>query len=601
MFAGTLFVTTEGKLIYSLPGSSEPLARIRERRRGEGGAIGGATDIRLVATNHLHPDSGAIVGQSTLAPAGEGTRPAAGKVATPLTLTESFVTREGKALPATPQGYRPAVSTVSYFIGGDTSKHQSNVNTYERVNLGNVFPGINVQLRATGSNVEKIFTVAPHQDPKQIQVKVDGANKLEIGAKGELIAHTEHGPVTYTAPIAFQEDASGTQAPVEVRYTLVQHADDHTSPHTRYAFALGAYDEAKPLTIDPLLQSTYLGGSGSEFAYAVAIHPHSGDVYVTGATDSTNFPALTGGADSSSNGQRDVFVSRFSGDLKRLIQSTVIGAAGDEFAYAMAIHPVSGDVYVAGATESTSGFPGLGGAAQSTHGGGRLDAFVSRLSADLKTLHRSSYLGGSSNDTAYALTIHPVTGAVYVAGTTLSGNFPGTLGGAQAAYGGSTIPVEGDAFVSAFSADLGTRMQSTYLGGAGSDSAKAIAIHPATGEVYVAGGTASTTFPIGSGNHAQAALNDPQDAFVVRLDAALTSVRGGTFLGGAADEAATALVIDTPTGDVILVGSTGPGGSGQPLPGLTGAAQPTNGGGYDGFVSRLSRDLSTVLQSTYLT
>ncbi|MBP8297247.1 MAG: hypothetical protein KAX84_14130, partial [Burkholderiales bacterium] len=151
--AGTLFVTTEGKLVYSLP----PAAAPAETSNGRAWA-----------------------------------------------LTETFVSAAGHALHATPGGDRPGASQVSYFTGGDAKRHRAGIGTYERVDLGQVFEGVSVQLRATGANVEKIFTVAPRQDPRQIHVRLEGATRLEVGGQGELIAHTGNGPVTYTAPIAFQ-------------------------------------------------------------------------------------------------------------------------------------------------------------------------------------------------------------------------------------------------------------------------------------------------------------------------------------------------------------------------------------------------------------
>src|SRR5207249_2503604 len=124
------------------------------------------------------------------------------------------------------------------------------LHTFERINLGEVFGGINVQLRATGTNVEKIFTVAPHHDPRRILLQLDGATRLEVDQRGELIAHTDNGPIVYTAPVAFQEDAQGNRQPVDVRYVL----DAHTN---RYRFALARYDVTRALVIDPLLRSTY--------------------------------------------------------------------------------------------------------------------------------------------------------------------------------------------------------------------------------------------------------------------------------------------------------------------------------------------------------
>lgn len=156
-FAGTLRVTSEGKLVYNLPST---------------------------------------------------------------TLTESFVSRSGQPLTATPRGFQPAQATVSSFTGSEVGQHRSHLHTYDRLALGEVFPGVNVQLRATGSNIEKIFTVAPHQDAAQIRIQLDGATALTLGEHGELVAATSEGPVTYTAPVAFQTLADGSTRDVAVSYSL---------------------------------------------------------------------------------------------------------------------------------------------------------------------------------------------------------------------------------------------------------------------------------------------------------------------------------------------------------------------------------------------
>lgn len=238
-FAGTLFVTKQGELVYSLPGKpfhtspndddggSTPSPATRER------------DGLRAPDKHNQAQQrtpGWVLSETLVDAKGDARR-----------MSQSTL--------KSPAGYRPMEGKVSYGIGNDESKHANNLNTYERVNLGEMYPGINVQLRATGNNVEKIFTVAPAHDPKQIHIALKGANKLEIGTQGELIAHTGNGPVAFTAPIAFQETASGERTPVQVAYAL--NADQQ-----RYSFALGEYDATQPLVIDPLLQSTYLGGTG---------------------------------------------------------------------------------------------------------------------------------------------------------------------------------------------------------------------------------------------------------------------------------------------------------------------------------------------------
>ena len=197
-----------------------------------------------------------------------------------IVLTETFIGADRQAVRATPIGYRPAAATVSYFIGNDDTRHQRGLTTFERVKLGEVFPGIDVQLRATGTNVEKIFTVSPHQNPRRIRVQLDGARRLELDQRGRLIAHTDNGPIVYTAPIAFQEDAYGNRQPVAVQYVL-------DFPTNQYRFAVASYDATRALVIDPLPQSTYLGAGGTDVAKALAIHPASGDVHVAGSTDLT--------------------------------------------------------------------------------------------------------------------------------------------------------------------------------------------------------------------------------------------------------------------------------------------------------------------------
>jgi hypothetical protein len=282
-------------------------------------------------------------------------------------------------------------------------------------------------------------------------------------------------------------------------------------------------------SLTQILQATYLGGRGADWARALAIHPTTGEVYVAGRTDSKNFPKTTGGAQASHVDWSDAFVARLNSSLTQILQATYLGGSGNDYAYALAIHPTTGDVYVAGETQSTN-FPNTSGGAQPSSGG-YLDAFVARLNSSLTQILQATYLGGSGRDYAYAIAIHPTTGEVYVAGWTVSKDFPGTSGGAQASYGGFS-----DAFVARLNSGLTQILQATYLGGRnGSDDAYALAIHPKTGEVYVAGWTSSTDFPNTSGG-AQASIRGSSDAFVARLTADLAagsgSGSGGSGSGG---------------------------------------------------------------------
>jgi hypothetical protein len=620
-FAGTLFVTVDGQLVYRMPGARRP-AQTSDQRTAPW-----AHRVRL----------------SQRTPA--------------WVLTETLVDAAGRAVSAVPRGARPLAGRASYAIGTDESRHRDGLPTYERISLGEVYPGVVIELRATGRNIEKIFAVAPGHDPGAIRIALGGAERLELDAAGALLAHTGNGAVTYTAPVAYQEDAAGERTAVRVRYAL----DAMTQ---RYGFALGPYDHQRALIIDPLLQSTYLGGGATDEAFAAAVHPFTGEVYVTGITNSTNFPKVAGAEQTThavaGTSPSDVFVTRLNAALTTRLQSTYLGGTGRDEAYALAIHPATGEVYVGGLTTSTdfpkiagseqtknfddvdgfvtrlnallttrlqstflggsgedavlalaihpatgevyatgythsASFPKVAGAEQVTHAGGLADAFVTRLNAALTTRLQSTYLGGGDWDMARALAIHPATGDVYVAGSTQSTGFPKVAGAEQVANGSGS-----DAFVTRLNATLTSRLQSTYVGGTSDDFANALAIHPQSGEVYVAGFTNSINFPRAAGAEQTALVGTTNDAFVTRLNAALTIRPQSTYLGGNGNDVATALAIHPATGDVYVTGYT----TSTNFPKVAGGEQATHAAdsanGEDGFVTRLNAALTTRLQSTYL-
>ena len=476
------------------------------------------------------------------------------------------------------RGEEELETKVSYFLGNDRAKHRSNLASYRYVSLGEVWPGVEVKLKASQKTVEKLFYVRPGANLGKVRVELRGANRLRLSQEGELVIETGLGELKLSKPVAWQEK-DGQKLPVQASYRLFG--------KNRYGFAVQGADPRLPLVIDPILQSTYLGGSGDEVAFALAI-AGSGEVYVAGYTNSSNFPNTTGGAQASNGGVYDAFVARLKADLTSMLQSTYLGGSGNDWATALDIGPApSYEVYVAGLTNSTN-FPNTAGGAQASHGG-NYDPFVARLNASLTSNPQSTYLGGSLNDGAFALAIAG-SGEVYVAGDTSSTNFPNTAGGAQASFGGTF-----DAFVARLDASLTSNPQSTYLGGSGHEKALALAI-AGSGEVYVAGITDSANFPNTAGGAQASYGGGPWDAFVARLDAALTSNPQSTYLGGGGDDEAEALAI-AGSGDVYVAGKTDSTG----FPNTTGGAQASYGGGADdAFVARLAATLTSNPQSTYL-
>lgn len=250
-------------------------------------------------------------------------------------------------------GAQPTKTRYRFFLGRDASRHVRGARAFERVELGEVYPGIRVSLQAAQASVEKVFVVEPGADPRQIAVAIEGARGLRLDEEGRLLALTDHGEIAFSAPIAWQEEGGGRQ-PVEVAYELSEDGK-------QYRFALGGYDPARTLWIDPLLQSTYLGGSGFDWGAKVAIHPISGDVYVTGATTSSNFPVTVGAFDGTYGGVEDAYVARIDASLGTFLAVTYLGGNALDRGMDIAIDPGSpaGEVVVVGYTGSTD-FPVAG-------------------------------------------------------------------------------------------------------------------------------------------------------------------------------------------------------------------------------------------------
>ena len=552
-FAGTLFVTRDGRIVHALAGKPAQKTEAKQGKESQ-------QNNKVTAAGYW-TDVGTPNSQTSRGPG--------------WALIESLQ-GAGKLKPA---GSQPSATHVSRFQGNTAANHTSNIATFDRVHLGEAWPGVSVELAAHGNDVEKFFTVAPGTSPKSIRMGVAGAKRLRLGNDGSLITTTGNGDVAFTPPVAFQV-IGGKRSIVPVRYALL--AD------SAYRFEVGAYDRSQPLVIDPLLQSTYVGGNGDDQAFALAIDA-AGSVLIAGRATSTNFPGTAGGAQPVNGaGFGDAFVARLSSNLGALLQATYLGGSGFDRADALAIDG-SGNVLVAGTTDSAN-FPGTSGGAQPVKDGFG-DVFVARLSSSLTTLSQATYFGGSSSEGALALAID-AGGNVLIAGPTQSSNLPGTAGGAQPSNGGGL----GDSFVARLSSGLTTLVQATYLGGNGYETAAAMKVD-AGGNVLVVGNTDSANFPATSGG-AQPIIGSSfsYDGFVARLSGSLTTLTQSTYLGGSAGDRAYALALDA-AGNVLIAGDT----ASTNFPGTSGSAQPASGGGFlDAFVARLSNDLTTLSRASYI-
>jgi hypothetical protein len=185
-----------------------------------------------------------------------------------------------------------------------------------------------------------------------------------------------------------------------------------------------------------LAYSTYIGGASDvEEGFGIAVDA-SGSAYITGYTESNDFPTTAGAYDTTYNGgnfQGDAFVSKLNPAGDDLVYSTYLGGNRDDFGMGIAVDS-TGAMYITGYTDS-SNYPTTAGALRTSFGGGFADAFVSKLSADGSSLAYSTFLGGSETDRAYDIAINPY-GEAHVVGYTLSGDFPVTSGAYDTIYAG---------------------------------------------------------------------------------------------------------------------------------------------------------------------
>jgi hypothetical protein len=321
--------------------------------------------------------------------------------------------------------------------------------------------------------------------------------------------------------------------------------------------------------------STYLGGSGTDTANGIA--EQGGFVYVTGPTQSPDFP-LTVGAVQVTFGNTS-YVTELNKTGTALQFSTFVGGTtGENITNAIAVD--ASGVYVTGQTTNNVDFPVTNGAFQTTLAGGR-DAFVLKLNATGSAYLYGTFIGGAADDIGKSIAVD-ASGNAYITGSTQSTNFPVTSGAFQTTFvNGAAAAVE--AFVAKVNATGTGLVYSTYLGGtgaaAGGDIGNGITLNT-QGLAYVVGSTNSTTFPLV--NPFQSTNNGNQDAFVTVFDPAGATLVFSTFLGGTGQDDGKAIGLDGTT-DIYVAGRT----TSTDFPTSSNAFQTTNGSAA-AFVTKFS-------------
>ena len=511
----------------------------------------------------------------------------------------------------------------NYLLGNDPKAWASQVPSYRQVRYQAPWPGIGARFYENEQReLEYDFELEAGADPALVQLKYDGASKLSLSHDGRLHVGTSLGELTELAPRAYQPDpTTGERRPVACRYRL--RAADST-----VTFELGRYDHSRPLVIDPTVQfSTYSGASGDNWGftatYDAAGNMYSGGIVLNNGSRTPSYPVTTGAFQTSFGGTVDIAIIKYNtavnGAASR-VWATYLGGAWHDFPSSLVANS-QGELLVLGTTAS-SNYPTTAGAYQRSFGGGTpadpfgyaylnsaydvsrgTDLVVTRLSSNGGSLAASTYVGGSGTDGLVPFSstssarqlpqnygdafrgdiLTDAAGNVYVASVTNSTNFPTTAG----SFGSSRPGGPCDAVVFKLPAALNALTWSGYLGGSAADAAYSLQLDGSS-NVYVAGGTLSTNFPITTGAYSTRAAGDV-DGFVARIAADGSAVQRASYVGTSNYDQAF----------FVQLGSDG----GVYLLGQTAGAWPVSGGVYSNagsrqFIQKMNPDLSQRLLST---
>ncbi|MFN2506291.1 MAG: kelch repeat-containing protein, partial [Acidimicrobiales bacterium] len=518
----------------------------------------------------------------------------------------------GGAPQPTLEGTERLAGVSNYLRGRDGQGWLAGVPAYAGVRYRDAYPGVDMVFRTGHEGLEYDLVVVPGADPGIVRVAFDGVDRLSLDKGGDLLLHVGQDAVRQHKPVVYQE-IGGRRQSVAGQFVL--------TGGDQIGFRVGAYDRSRPLVIDPVITfSTYVKGGGSDRANDVAVD-RDGNAYVVGYTKSATFlvsdnalqkDKSTLGSEPPIVNQSEAFITKLD-PTGALVYSTYLGGAGYG---AAAQYPPSGSdagqaiavdeqgaAYIAGETNSGD-FPTTAGALRGPDRPASLppdflrapvadgphlqpDVFVSKLTADGGSLAYSGILGGTKHDVASDIGID-AEGNIYVAGHTLSADFPGS--------DPTSNPDKraDDGFVVKLDPTASNVLYSRYLGGNGLDAARGIAV--GDGDVTVVGQTTSVDFPTSAGA-LQPALTGESDGFVARMSPS-GEVVSSSYLGGASADSANAVALGA-SGEIYIAGSTSSSDLLRfPMP--QAGFQPALAGEKDGFVAKLEPGGAAVAYTTYL-
>jgi hypothetical protein len=487
------------------------------------------------------------------------------------------------------EGAERASGEVNYFRGADAARWHTQIPRYRQAVYRELWPRVDLRLHEESGVLKYEFRVRPGGRPQDIRLAYAGSDGVAVDGSGALLIKTAIGVLRDSAPVSYQE-IDGARVPIESRYVLDR------NDGSRFAFAVNAgYRPDRDLIIDPgVAYTTFLGGSSHEDGNGIAVDA-AGNVYVTGATQSPDFPTTVGAfrRTGAASNFTDVFVTKLNATGTALVYSTFIGGSDLDFGRRIAID-ASGNAYVTGQTKS-SNFPTTANAFDRSLNippncprcaTDNTDTFVVKLNASGSSLVYSTYLGGTDFDSAHGIAVDGA-GNAYVTGETVSIDFPTTAGAFSRTSRGQY-----DVYLTKLNATGSALVYSTYLGGTLVDNAERVKVDSG-GNAYVLGFTSSPDFPTTPGAFDTTA-NGGFDVFLTKVNPTGSALVYSTYLGGQNSDSVGGLALDA-AGNAYIVGGT----SSLDFPTTPGAFD-TLPSGNDAFLAKLSASGSTLVFSTVI-
>ena len=487
-----------------------------------------------------------------------------------------------------------------YLTGSNQTTWHTNVPNYEQVRYRELYPGVDLVYSGKGGFIQYDFVIEPRSTTDAIKLRFNNETALQVDTQGRLLVPTNSGRIIFNAPLAYQDSAT-QRTIIPSNYVLLGTSE--------IGFEVEQYDPNKELIIDPqLAYSSFLGGEGSESAADIALDGQR-NVYVTGSTDSVDFPHVDAMDPTIGEHSGDAFVAKYD-SAGAAVFRTYLGGTFLDSGQGIAVD-AEGSIYVTGET-SSSDFP-LVNPLDTTQR--EFEVFVTKLASSGDQILFSTFLGGNGNDEGKAIAVGSDL-TVYVTGSTSSLRFPESSALASFPLANAEQEIflgHQAAFIARLDAISNQLMFSTYLSGTDSSYVRAhdIALD-SYGVAYIVGTVASISdfqfYSVGTTPPSSGYNGGLHDAFLAKYAPDGSRVYS-VYVGGAGTDRGYGVDVDR-ANDVYVTGSTDSQdfrvslGSFDSSCGMDGACGQTTlpyGKQYpDAFVMKLNGLSAQVVYSTFL-